>query len=192
MTSHHGSDWPREIHLSVWYCELEHPTTLFFSNVIKFRAHMSDAHAESHDRIDLYVRRRRTQGERMSGYCPLCEVTPVSTHGSPLKTRDEHLGHIAGHLKSLALLSLPQPTAECSGSTEPESIDPPTTMGSSIKGKLPIDRVERDDLEPIQKGDQDCSVRLVDDIDPSLPLLMRRLIQLYATNETRKCHAGRL
>lgn len=170
MRRKHTSDWPEEIHLGVWYCDVDHPRSELFSNDVEFRAHMEDVHSEGPENINMYVRRRRMQVERAAGVCPLCETSPTAPGGSPLKTRTELLGHIVSHLRSLALLSLPVSSEDIKlyvDSEYPQSTNPSVV---SALAEQPVERKEIDDLEPIQYGDQTYNFQS-DEQDHDLPAL---------------------
>jgi len=110
MNSFHGKDWTQKIHMTTWFCDLDHTPVLEFRDEESFRRHLVAKHIGiSKWKAKSLLRRNRAVGCREQIICPLCECSPPDI---PNKMNfDDKLAtlfsHIGLHLLSLALLSLP-------------------------------------------------------------------------------------
>lgn len=116
MNKMHSHQWTRRIHPASWICDTGHDA-IQFKDIESFREHMNDKdiHPVTPDEHELRVLeieqwRYLPHDEYM---CPLCEFSldmpkrSISTEvagDNPYRPLHEH---IAGHLKDLAVLSLP-------------------------------------------------------------------------------------
>jgi len=114
MLQEHGATWPQNIHLGLWYCDQDHDDgtkDVLFSNVMEFDAHLAEIHTLAKQKIEIYKRRKRRRGDvREAGTCPFCETKPESrltASNASMFTGETLPKHIATHLRSLAMLSLP-------------------------------------------------------------------------------------
>ncbi|KAK4891260.1 hypothetical protein LTR27_010062 [Elasticomyces elasticus] len=108
MSVEHGEDWTCHIHLNLWYCKLGHNPLeeKTFSNAVLFEDHLRAEHETDPETIAAFIARRRRPGiPRKDSFCPLCEIEVTDD-------RVQLLHHIADHLHSLALLSLPRTATE--------------------------------------------------------------------------------
>lgn len=114
MTSFHTHKWAERIHMMTWACDLGHHQE--FEIEEDFRSHLDKEHDDiSELKQNSLVRRSRALGYREELICPLCEnppreIRPNTTHDDQARTLFTR--HVANHLRSLALLSLPTLSAE--------------------------------------------------------------------------------
>src|SRR5262245_50250602 len=109
MDTFHGEDWTQKVHMMTWFCDLDHAENLEFFDEEAFREHYKVEHPDvSGFQVNAFVRRKRGMGQRDTHTCPFCERDIDELSNVPI--RDPHsflIDHIAHHLKSLALFSLP-------------------------------------------------------------------------------------
>lgn len=116
MNKMHSHEWTRRIHPASWICDIGHDA-IQFKDVESFREHMNDkdSHPITPDEHELRVLeieqwRYLPHDEYM---CPLCDFTldmpkrSISTDVAGCDLYRPLHEHIAGHLKDLAVLSLP-------------------------------------------------------------------------------------
>ncbi|EHK44519.1 hypothetical protein TRIATDRAFT_319773 [Trichoderma atroviride IMI 206040] len=116
MNKMHSYEWTRRIHPASWICDTDHDA-IQFKDVESFREHMNDkdSHLITPDGHELGVLeieqwRYLPHDEYL---CPLCDFTldmPKRTISTDVAEDDPYRPlheHIAGHLKDLAVLSLP-------------------------------------------------------------------------------------
>lgn len=146
------NDWTREIHRGLWYCDLGHESRVPFSNLIKYRTHLENDHQLEQRKVDICQRRNRERGIRPPLFCPLCEREPSPPNGSKITSRSDLLMHIEGHLRSLAMLSLPEPTQ---GYGDPQHMDVYSIEMMSNHEDVARERSVGDELEVLVHGDQE-------------------------------------
>lgn len=108
MMNEHGVRWFQTVHLTVWYCDIKHDPREDFVNILDYRSHLRDSHGLEDRRIDTYARRKRTHGTREPGVCPLCEHHVQQNSQDQSQGHGDLLEHIAAHLRSLSMYSLPK------------------------------------------------------------------------------------
>lgn len=96
------------VHSKYWVCSVQGHQTQPFRSEKQFIDHMHSSHdgdfADSH--LPMWVRRAERAGVAFTT-CPLCESGPeVVVTGSGTEM-DRLVGHVANHLRHLALISLP-------------------------------------------------------------------------------------
>ncbi|KAF4432614.1 TPR domain-containing [Fusarium acutatum] len=132
----HSKAWPKTVHNLRYFCDMGHEPPLQFSTEDEWIEHMESL--ESHPgrfqkaptkaQLNALATRKQQLVHRDNGVCPLCECVPdgISRLISKLKP-DELLEkltlHIAGHVKSVALISLPSFEAPLVGPTVDPSSD---------------------------------------------------------------------
>lgn len=104
----HGVRWFQTVHLTVWYCDIKHDPREDFVNILDYRSHLRDSHGLEDRRIDTYARRKRTHGTREPGVCLLCEHPVQQNSQDQSQGHGDLLEHIAAHLRSLSMYSLPK------------------------------------------------------------------------------------
>lgn len=116
MNKSHSHEWTRRIHPGAWICNTGHEA-IEFEDVESFRKHMNDkdSHPITPDEQGLRVleltQLRYRPRDRFS--CPCCDFTldrPKQTISTDFQEESPYHPlheHIAGHLKDLAMLSLP-------------------------------------------------------------------------------------
>ena len=121
MESFHSRDWPRRVHTNIWYCDIDHDPPERFETESQWRKHMKnlDSHPKrqltepTKAQLDALSPRMQQVALRDHFVCPLCEqipekIRPLAKEGSGNPEMYESLvDHIANHIKSLSLLSLP-------------------------------------------------------------------------------------
>jgi hypothetical protein len=122
MESAHSKDWTRKVHAVIWYCDIDHNPPERFETDLQWRQHMKDL--SSHPKkalrqptkaqLDALAPRKQQVALREPFVCPLCEQIPEKIRplvesgvGNPQDGYEFLLDHIANHIKSLSLLSLP-------------------------------------------------------------------------------------
>jgi len=108
----HGVYWFQSLHLTVWYCDIKHDEREEFVNIIDYRSHIQDYHPQEVRRFDMFARRKRMVGTRDRDVCLLCESTVHQDSPDQTKGHEPLLDHIAAHLRSLAMYSLPKTVRE--------------------------------------------------------------------------------
>ncbi|EWZ79105.1 hypothetical protein FOWG_16689 [Fusarium oxysporum f. sp. lycopersici MN25] len=105
MQTRHSLTWTEKIHTEQWYCDIDHPSHLVFDEKDLFVNHLKADHGKqlTKSRLDGRARRNRRIVQREPFICPLCGCVP---DGLEVCTQEQLSYHIAGHLKSLAYLSL--------------------------------------------------------------------------------------
>ncbi|CAM1505662.1 Fc.00g112990.m01.CDS01 [Cosmosporella sp. VM-42] len=118
MRNMHSAEWTRRIHMTTWYCDSGHDLKQF-EDLEGFQSHMRDLvehpqQAQPPTDVQLAALSRRKQQLilRDEYVCPLCDcvpgkIEPVIRDASAEELRLLLEKHIAAHIKSLALLSLP-------------------------------------------------------------------------------------
>ncbi|CAI7653491.1 unnamed protein product [Penicillium palitans] len=118
MNSVHSEHWNRRIHMSTWYCDTDHEVEQF-NDLEKFMQHMKtlDNHPgkppPSDLQLDTLSRDKQKLLIREDEYsCPLCDCIPETLKpaiptSEPKAIRHQLHKHIASHIKSLAVLSVP-------------------------------------------------------------------------------------
>ena len=118
MNSMHSDQWARRIHMSTWYCGTSHEAEQF-NDLESFMEHMKDPAKHpgrpppSDLQIDTLSRRKRTTLTREAEYpCPFCacipdSIKPVIPTSKPKDIQHLLHKHIASHIKSLSVLSVP-------------------------------------------------------------------------------------
>lgn len=141
MNKMHSHEWTRTIHSASWICDTGHDA-IQFTDVESFREHMDDkgSHPMISDEHNLHVLEieqwRHLPHDEYA--CPLCDFTldmpkeSISAGVAGCELYRPLHEHIAGHLKDLAVLSLPILDA-----TEEREI-PPDNHKATDKGNWPI------------------------------------------------------
>jgi hypothetical protein len=105
MNEFHTEEWPRLIHTSTWFCDVEHPNPMTFDDQESFETHMCDTllhprgSRPSDRQLATLSRRKRKSMPRKPNVCPFCEKAYP-----PWSDLYEHIGE---HLQSVARLSRP-------------------------------------------------------------------------------------
>lgn len=124
MEQIHSKDWLRKVHTTVWFCDLEHDAPQQFDTEKLWREHMEDLDAHEKSRrsrtkptkaqLDALSSRKRQVALREYHVCPLCEqipdkIRPIAQdpRADPGATYELLVDHVASHIKSLSLMSLP-------------------------------------------------------------------------------------
>ncbi|KAI3322336.1 hypothetical protein HD806DRAFT_122479 [Xylariaceae sp. AK1471] len=121
MESVHSRDWLRRVHTIVWYCDIDHNPPEQFETELQWRKHMKnlDSHPKrqlvepTNAQLDALSPRKQQVALREQFVCPLCEQIPEIIR--PLTEKENEnpkmyqflVDHVANHIKSLSLLSLP-------------------------------------------------------------------------------------
>ncbi|KAI0105098.1 hypothetical protein GGR51DRAFT_203181 [Nemania sp. FL0031] len=123
MARAHSRDWPRKVHAVIWYCDIDHDPPEQFEAEGEWREHMKDpsSHpkrrlpAPSKAQLDAISPRKKQVALRERFVCPLCEQVPYEIRPLAEKAKDIIpdlqdflLEHIANHIKSLSLMSVPR------------------------------------------------------------------------------------
>ena len=115
-------DWPRKVHTIIWYCDIDHDPPERFETELQWREHMKNL--DSHPRrqlteptkaqLDALSPRKQQVALRERFVCPLCEHIPEKIRplaekgkGNPAEMYEFLVDHVANHIKSLSLISLP-------------------------------------------------------------------------------------
>ncbi|KAI1129673.1 hypothetical protein F5Y10DRAFT_276594 [Nemania abortiva] len=120
MVLTHSRDWPRKVHALVWCCDIDHDSEQQFETEVEWRKHMKDP--SSHPKrptankyqLEAMSLKKKKVALRDHFVCPLCEQVPNKIHLVVEEAEDRMVDlqeslfdHIADHIKSLSLLSLP-------------------------------------------------------------------------------------
>jgi hypothetical protein len=117
MECFHSQEWTRNVHTTTWYCNINHEETMTFIDLEAFEQHILDPsnHPDrgrlSEAQLDSLYPHYPMRAEEYS--CPLCECVPdtlkpgIQAGDEPEVIRRQLHEHIAGHLKSLSVLSIP-------------------------------------------------------------------------------------
>jgi hypothetical protein len=112
MAEHGPSEEAWNVHLLMWRCPICNPIELFrWKN--EFKYHMNSFHADRYtqSQVSTLTRRSNVSAIRDPFTCPLCNCIPEEIEHIIPRNRKTGLDllpkHIAGHLKSLAFMSLP-------------------------------------------------------------------------------------
>jgi NAD-dependent SIR2 family protein deacetylase len=126
MKAVHSDQWTRKIHMTTWYCDIDHEL-IQFDDYGSFITHMRDPtnHANRQPPTDLQLealsRNKQKVLVREEEYsCPLCDcvpdtIEPVIRTSNPKNVKELLYKHIAIHVKALAFISVPVLT-----STDPD------------------------------------------------------------------------
>jgi hypothetical protein len=122
MEEVHSLDWPQKVHSLVFYCDLGHEgqDPPQFENEAEWREHMQDlkSHRGHYSRpptntqLNALAARKQQLVPRERYVCPLCNdippnIQPLAEKGDPTAVANRLTEHIAQHIKSLSLMSLP-------------------------------------------------------------------------------------
>lgn len=122
MALTHSRDWPRKVHTVIWYCDIDHEPPERFETEWEWRKHMKDPSSHpkrkfptpSKAQLDAILPSKKQVALRDRFVCPLCEQVPYKIRPLVEKADDQMpdmqeflLDHIASHIKSLSLMSLP-------------------------------------------------------------------------------------
>ncbi|KAI0437237.1 hypothetical protein F4803DRAFT_566207 [Xylaria telfairii] len=144
----HSRDWPRKVHTVIWYCDIDHDPPERFEVEREWRNHMKDpaSHPKrklpmpSKAQLDAISPRKKQVALRDRFVCPLCEQVPakirplVEKATGEIPDMQEFLSeHIAGHIKSLSLMSVPCLDIDAALHLENEQSD---SMTDSFKRSL--------------------------------------------------------
>ncbi|ETS79226.1 hypothetical protein PFICI_09079 [Pestalotiopsis fici W106-1] len=103
----HRKDWLQHMHKHTerWHCKAKSHGLRKFGTFEKFLLHMKDDHTKNYNdsQIDLLAERGIQSDRQLFEICPLCGIS--EKHDSV--TQGNMIRHIMGHLRSLALKSLP-------------------------------------------------------------------------------------
>lgn len=117
MERFHLQEWNRTIHTATWHCTINHEEPMTFIDLETFEQHITDpSNHPDRDRLseawlDSLLPENPTRAEAYS--CPLCECVPdalkpgIQAGDQPEVIRRQLHEHIASHLKSLSILSIP-------------------------------------------------------------------------------------
>lgn len=124
MNSSHAKDWAQKIHMTTWFCDLDHTPPLEFNDEHAFREHLEARHEEVNKwQANALLRRKRGLGSRDQTICPLCECTPenIPNKMNPQDKLSILFSHIGNHLRSLAFFSLPSLDGDVANDTDASS-----------------------------------------------------------------------
>lgn len=120
MEGKHSVKWPQRVHKLTWYCDMGHDPPEQFETAQEWRAHMRDLGSHpgrnlkppTEAQLDAISPKMQQLVYRDKYVCPLCEripdkIEPVAERGIEIELHQELAKHVASHLKSLSLLSLP-------------------------------------------------------------------------------------
>ncbi|RYP72075.1 hypothetical protein DL771_004406 [Monosporascus sp. 5C6A] len=122
MENVHSIDWPRKVHTIIWYCDIDHNPPERFETESQWRKHMKnlDSHPKrqlaepTKAQLDALSPRKQQVALRERFVCPLCEQIPEKIRplaengkGNPAEMYKFLVDHVANHIKSLSLMSLP-------------------------------------------------------------------------------------
>lgn len=122
MESMHSRSWPRKVHTTVWFCDIDHNPPEQFETELQWRKHMKDSNSHPKRKLtepttaqlDALSPRKQHVTLREPLTCPLCERIPeeirslVEKEGENQAAMYEVLvNHVANHIQSLSLISLP-------------------------------------------------------------------------------------
>ena len=122
MESVHSKDWARRVHTIIWYCDIDHEPPERFETELLWRQHMNylDSHPKrqlikpTKAQLDALSPRKQQAALRERFVCPLCEqipekIQPLVNNGkmNPADLYEFLTDHIANHIKSLSLISVP-------------------------------------------------------------------------------------
>ncbi|KAL5090449.1 hypothetical protein Trisim1_004349 [Trichoderma cf. simile WF8] len=119
MAASHSKEWPRKVHATTWYCNLDHDTLDEFDNEEDWRKHMltpslhrSRSKLPTDTQLDALAVRKQQLALRDLYICPFCEDKPeqiekLGDRGNPSDMEIILINHIAEHVKLLLLLALP-------------------------------------------------------------------------------------
>ena len=100
----HSEDWLKHMrqHTLRWYCKSKSHSTFVFESGVQYERHMREAHkgAFTDDQLRVLTKRNSRTTGPIFECCPLCGSSPDRVKG---KLED----HIVGHMRFLALKSLP-------------------------------------------------------------------------------------
>ena len=137
METIHSDEWNRKIHMSTWYCDVDHDEVVQFKDHPDFVSHMKVVtnHPKRPPPTDLQVdalsRNKQILILREEEYCcPLCDCVPDSIE-PVIRTgnfRSDDVKaqlnkHIADHVKTLAFISLPIPAQKTASDSNFEDED---------------------------------------------------------------------
>ncbi|KAK4065219.1 uncharacterized protein Triagg1_8658 [Trichoderma aggressivum f. europaeum] len=118
MEMFHSEQWNRSIHMSIWYCDIDHKPAIQFDDYDSFVRHMKDpANHEGQEpptdrQLDTLSREKQKLLFRDEYCCPICKrvpsvLEPVILNSSPDEIRRQLYEHIAADIKDLALRLIP-------------------------------------------------------------------------------------
>ncbi|EXA53638.1 hypothetical protein FOVG_01376 [Fusarium oxysporum f. sp. pisi HDV247] len=122
MENVHSIDWPRKVHTIIWYCDIDHDPYERFETEVQWRKHMKNPNSHpqrqltvpTKAQLDALSPRKQQVALRERFVCPLCEqipekVRPLVEKGTrnPSEMYESLVDHVANHIKSLSLMSLP-------------------------------------------------------------------------------------
>ncbi|OXV09920.1 hypothetical protein Egran_02317 [Elaphomyces granulatus] len=120
MEASHSTDWPRKVHNIMWYCNMDHEPVEQFQSEVEWRTHMQDPYAHPNRRskpptdvqLAALSTRKQQRVVRDQYVCPLCEnipekIQPFMKRGNGSDLANMLNEHIAKHMISLSLISLP-------------------------------------------------------------------------------------
>ncbi|RDW74909.1 hypothetical protein BP6252_06051 [Coleophoma cylindrospora] len=119
MKEMHSEQWARNVHMTTWYCDVDHGEILQYNNYNDFVSHMMGPsnHPGRKPPTDLQLsalaRNKQKVLVREDKFaCPLCDCVPDSIEIVTLTRNSEDIyhilhKHIAKHLKTLAFISVP-------------------------------------------------------------------------------------
>jgi uncharacterized short protein YbdD (DUF466 family) len=150
MKTLHSDEWNRKIHMNTWYCDLDHDNLEQFNDYSGFVSHMKNTtnHPErpppTDQQIDALSRNKQRRILREEYCCPLCDcvpdcIEPVIRTGkfNFNDVRVELNKHIAGHVKTLAFISIPIPDQKTVSASTSEDENRRRLMGDSSTGSYP-------------------------------------------------------
>lgn len=155
MDSVHSKDWMRKIHATIWYCDIDHDVPEQFETELQWKDHMKNLNSHPNRRLveptkaqlDALSPRKQQVALRDRFVCPLCELIPERIRplvekglGNPVEGDEFMIDHVANHIKSLSLLSLPcLDSSPAALETDGESV----AMEDSFKRLMNQDSVPR-------------------------------------------------
>ncbi|KAI1145749.1 ankyrin [Nemania diffusa] len=109
--THRKEDWPRKVHTVIWYCDIDHEPPERFETEWEWRKHMKDPSSHpkrkfptpSKAQLDAILPSKKQVALRDRFVCPLLEKADDQMPDM----QEFLLDHIASHIKSLSLMSLP-------------------------------------------------------------------------------------
>ncbi|KAJ4305480.1 hypothetical protein N0V90_001011 [Kalmusia sp. IMI 367209] len=122
MENVHARNWTQKVHNITWYCDIDHGPPEQFETRLQWSEHMKNPSSHpkrklptpSETQLEALSIRKQQIALREPYVCPLCEQIPEKIRSLVEKgkgnSKDMHeylINHIAKHIKSLSLVSLP-------------------------------------------------------------------------------------
>ncbi|KAK1252146.1 hypothetical protein MKX08_003333 [Trichoderma sp. CBMAI-0020] len=118
MVTFHSDEWHRKIHMSTWYCDVDHEAVYQFNDHESFVRHMKDPanHPNGSPPTDLQLDTLSSDNQKIlvrddEYCCPFCEcvpdtLEPILASSDPDKIIRSLYEHIACHIKDFSLKAI--------------------------------------------------------------------------------------